>query len=353
MPGSSRDLTAFTRHVLLLALLVGVVFLLTTLTAVPLVLFGGVLLGVFFRNLAEPLGRVTRIGTLAALPVVVLAIIAALALVGTLFGTQLAAQLDELMRQLPAAVGELVEEFEQTTLGAYLKERSNDVTPEDMLGGMPARIALFATGLFGAIVNLVLTLAIGLYLAADPTTYRDGTIRLVPPTYRARAGEVMTALDQALWRWLVGQFIAMLFVGVITTIGLTLLGIPMALALGLLAGLFEFVPIIGPIIAAVPAVLVGFTQGGWTALYVALLYFGVQQFESYVIVPIIQRYAVSLPPVLSLIAVVIFGLLFGFGGMILAAPLMVTVMVLVRMLYIEDTLESDRASALGSEERSA
>jgi predicted PurR-regulated permease PerM len=142
----------------------------------------------------------------------------------------------------------------------------------------------------------------------------------------------------ALKRWLLGQAVAMLAIGVMTGIGLWALGIPMALGLAILAGLLEFVPYIGPFLAAVPAVLIAFAQNPLDALYVLVLYWGVQQFENWTLIPLIEKWSVGLPPVLAILSLVIFGLLFGIPGVIVAAPLMIVVMIMIRKLYIEGIL---------------
>jgi predicted PurR-regulated permease PerM len=125
-------------------------------------------------------------------------------------------------------------------------------------------------------------------------------------------------------------------IGVMTMIGFYLLGVPLALSLGLIAGVTEFVPFFGPIAFGIFAVLFAFTQGPTQALYVGLLCFAIQQFEGYVLQPLIQRWAVALPPALLVLSVVIFALLFGFIGAVLATPLMTVVMIMVRKLYEQD-----------------
>jgi predicted PurR-regulated permease PerM len=141
-----------------------------------------------------------------------------------------------------------------------------------------------------------------------------------------------------LGRWLVGRMFAMLMVGGITTLGLWLLHVPLALALGLLAALGELVPNIGPLLAFVPAILLAFTDSPSHALAVGGLYLAVQGFESYVLTPLVEKRAVSLPPALTVTAQVLLGLLAGGLGLVLAAPLTAVAMVLVQRLYIEDML---------------
>ena len=190
----------------------------------------------------------------------------------------------------------------------------------------------------------MIALFIGLYGAVAPRTYRNGLLLLVPGPCRERSGEVLDAAGAMLRGWLIGAFIKMTIVGVVTTAGLALLGIPLALALGLIAFLFEFIPFLGPILAAVPAVLVALTIGPMEAVHVGLLYLGVQVAESYVLTPLIDQRSVHLPPALAITTQVLLGTLLGALGVVFAIPLTALGMVLVRMLYIEDFLGEQPAS---------
>jgi predicted PurR-regulated permease PerM len=150
----------------------------------------------------------------------------------------------------------------------------------------------------------------------------------------------MLESERALRLWLKGQAIAMVVVGLMTGIGLWLLGMPSAFVLGLLAGLLEFIPFAGPIISAIPAILLALVVGPEMALWVGLLYLFVQQFEGNVLSPMIQQYAVDLPGVVLLFSLIGFGILFGTLGVILAAPLAVVTLVLVKRLYVIETLDT-------------
>jgi predicted PurR-regulated permease PerM len=185
---------------------------------------------------------------------------------------------------------------------------------------------------------VVLVLFMAVLFAAQPNLYVRGTLRLVPKHKRDRLAEVMHRVGQTLRRWMLGQLGLMLFVGVTSTLGLWLLDVQAALALGLLAGLLTFIPFLGPVIAAVVAVLVSLSDGPLTAAWVALLYIGIQTMEG-LLEPLVQQKTVYLPPVLLLMSQLALGVLVGLVGVVLATPLAAALMVMVQMLYVEDVLQ--------------
>ena len=134
-------------------------------------------------------------------------------------------------------------------------------------------------------------------------------------------------------------------VAVLSGVGLWLIGVPLALALGLIAGLLDFIPYVGPWLGAAPAVLLALAEGPAEAVWTAILFLVIQQVEGNVLMPVIQKRASALPPVLTILAVVAFGVLFGFMGVFLATPLLLVLIILVRMIYVEDVL-GDRSDRL-------
>jgi predicted PurR-regulated permease PerM len=184
---------------------------------------------------------------------------------------------------------------------------------------------------------LVIVLFIGVYAAVEPSIYRRGFLVLIPPQHRDRTGKVISEVVDTLRWWLIGKFISMTIIGVLTTVGLWIMGIPLALALGIIAAIFTFIPNIGPLLSAIPAVLLGLIDSPQQALYIAALYVGIQTVESYMITPLIQRKTVSLPPALTLSAQVLLGVIFGGLGVALATPMTAAALVLSRMLYVDDT----------------
>ena len=190
-----------------------------------------------------------------------------------------------------------------------------------------------------------LILFISAFMMAQPTPYRQGIILLVPKAHRDRARQVLDQLGSTLFRWLLGELFSMVVVAILTGLGLWLLGMPLALTLALFAGLFSFIPNFGPLIGLAPALLLAFTQGPSMALYVVILYLGVQLVESNLITPLVQRRMVELPPALVIVSQVLMGVFTGGLGLMLATPIVAMLLVLVKMLYIHDVLDDPQPEA--------
>ncbi len=339
--GSRRDIQQTLVSVGAIGLLIGLVILLWALADVLMMVFLGVLLALGLRALAEPVERYTPLSAMAALAAVVVALLLLIGLGGALLVPAVASQTGELVEQVQSAAEQLQSVLTQTPLG--------DVVPDDVLeengGGIPGvenivsgLTETFAEG-FGVLANVLFIVFIGLFVAVDPQRYRQGLIRLVPPRGRRRAQDIVQQVVLGLRSWLAGRIVSMAAIAVIISIGLGLLGVPLALALGVLTGLLEFIPVVGPLLSAVPAVLMGFTVDPMRALYVALFYLAVQQLEGNVLTPIVQLKTASLPPVLTLTAVLAMGLLVGPLGVLVATPLAVVMIILVQELYVKDFLE--------------
>ncbi|HEX7948635.1 MAG TPA: AI-2E family transporter, partial [Phenylobacterium sp.] len=184
----------------------------------------------------------------------------------------------------------------------------------------------------------VIVLFCGLYLAFHPATYLRGVLHLIPPRRRDRAAQVVAACGEALNRWLLGALASMLLVGSLVGLGLWWAGVPSPLALGVLAGLAQFVPVIGPWAATVPGLIVAAAQGPQTLAWAGAIYLGSSQFEANVMTPLLLRQMVELPMGLTLFAVLAMGVLLGPLGVLFATPLAVVAYVVVRHLYVEDML---------------
>ena len=343
LPEAGAGRPSFVRRALIAVGLAGLAVALGLLLwfgiQVLLVVFAGILLGVFLRGLTDLTSHYLRLSAGWSLALVVLAL-AALVIAAFLFmGATIASQVDTLLESLPDSISQLQEQLKsypwRRRLATYLEESSQNM-PQG--GQLLQRASGFASATLGVVANMFIVLFIGLYLAYDPRVYTDGIVKLTPPASRPRARDVLNHLGETLWRWLLGRLFSMAVVSVLTAIGLWLLGIPLVLTLALIAAVLNFIPNIGPLLSAVPAMMLAFSQGPWHPLYVALLYLGVQTLESYLITPFVQQRMVSLPPVLIITAQVLFGVLFGFLGLLLATPIAASLLVLVQLLYIEDYL---------------
>jgi predicted PurR-regulated permease PerM len=186
--------------------------------------------------------------------------------------------------------------------------------------------------------GLVMVVFLALYIAAEPDTYRRGILLLIPIDHRERIGIVLTALGGALRTWFATQLIAMVVIGVVTTIALAIIGVRGALPLGVIAGIFEFIPNIGPMLSAIPAILMGFVDSPQQAGIVVILYWGIQFLENNLLIPYLMKEQLDLPPALTLITQVVMAFVFGFLGLFVAIPMLAVVVVAVRAFWVEDDL---------------
>jgi predicted PurR-regulated permease PerM len=325
--------------------LVGLAVLFVWLTLrVDLVIFGGVLFGISLRRAAEAMSRLTRLPPSWSLLTVVLLILAFFSALGWFFSQAIASQINELSIQLPAAAEKLGDRISQSGPGKALMQHIDTGTVQTSATSM-------LQGFFGVAVNavevvggIVVIVFVALYLAAESRRYAEGLVRLVPPARRARAGEILHETASAIWYWMLGRLFSMAVLGIMTALGLWLLGVPLPAALGFLAGIMIFVPYIGSVASAVPSVIIAASINLTLAVYVIALYLGVHLIEGYILVPLVQRRAVHLPPALTLSAQVILGALAGFIGLLFATPLVAAAVVMIRMIYVEGML-GDREPA--------
>jgi predicted PurR-regulated permease PerM len=211
------------------------------------------------------------------------------------------------------------------------------------LGGAARYLFPFLSQTVAVVAGLLLIIFMAIYIAADPNMYHRGLMHLFPHRVRDRAGEVLSAIATVLRRWLVTQLIAMVVIGTVTTVVLLILNVEAAFALGLLAGLMEFIPTVGPILSAVPAVAMGFVDSPQKALSVAIAYMGIQFLENHLLIPLLMKGGVNVPPVLTILGQALFTLLFGFLGLMVAVPVLAAVIVTVKMLYVEGVVGDDVA----------
>jgi len=312
-----------------LLIVVKSVVLLAMLAGLLAVLFDG---GVRFMRQFLPIPRWSALLTLA------LTLVAVVFAATLLLSPRVAADINALSERIPQALLQLEETVRGIPWGresvAQLLELQGSANVEQAFG----RFLGFFSSVLGVVTGTLVVLVLGIFIASEPKVYVQGVIRLLPPASRARGGEIASAVGRGLRWWLIGRFASIGLVFVFTWIGLLLLDVPLAFLLALIAGLLSFVPTFGPLVGAIPAVLVGLSAGPQQALWVALLYLGIQVVESYGVTPLIQRRTVRLPPALLVLFQLVMAVLAGVLGVLLATPILVVLMVLVGTLYQEDRL---------------
>ena len=336
----------FTRKVLTTISIVVFVVLLILLVVFAidalLLIFAAILFAIFLRGLADLLAEKSGLGKGLSLAIVGVSLIAVFAGSIYLLAPDIADQIKELRHELPRSVNALREKLEQTSWGRLILQQIP--APQEIVNGggdggdTLRRVGGFFSSTLSVFLKFVVFVLLSVYLAAEPRLYLNGFLRLFPQNKRERAREVLKAIGETLRWWLVGKFCSMIVIGILTTIGLRLLGVPLSLTLGLFAAVTSFIPNFGPIIAVVPAALLALANNPISGLYVLLLYYCIQFIESYLITPNIERRTVRLPPGITISTQLILSVLIGGLGLVLATPLVAVTMVLVKMLYVEDVL---------------
>jgi predicted PurR-regulated permease PerM len=347
--------------------------------SVVLLTFLGVLFGIALTAGVDRLER-WRLPRGVGAVLIVLAFLGTLVGIGALTAPSITGQLQELKTQLPEAIGKIQRWVQQRQAGVteVLEQVAPPGGPQpqdsaakpgeagkpgeasqepaslgqglaEQIGGVGRHLFGFFSSTIAALGALVLIIFVASFVAVDAQTYHDGLMHLFPHDTRERAGEVLTNTAMTLRRWLLAQFVSMVAVGVLTTVVLLFLGIKAAIALGIIAGILEFIPIAGPILASVPAIAMGFLDGPEKAVYVALAYVVIQQTEANLLYPLIMKKGLELPPVLTIVAQGVMSLVFGFIGLLVAVPLLAAVTVPVKMLYVRDVV-GDEVKLPGEEE---
>jgi len=330
-------MTPSTKSTLFFAALIAVVILFVWQAAhVLLVIFAGVLLAVFLNALSESLRRFVPVSALKATIIVIVSLIALTVAGIWLLSPRIAQQAAALYENLPRSLSGIADYVQNSEVANQLAKFIPQL--QDVLrraGGITAPASWLFTTSVGLITNLVIIVFVGFYLALDPQRYIHGLLLLVSPERRGRAEDILHSIAVALRRWTMGRMLLMLANAILTPTGLWLLDIPFALTLGLIAGLLNFVPNLGPIIASIPAILIGLLESPSQALYVAILYLALQAADGYIFTPLVQQKAVNLPPALTIAAQLFMGVLLGPWGLVFATPLLATSIVLINKLYVE------------------
>lgn len=325
----------FLRRLLLAILVLSVAWLFWQLRFVVVLAFGATLFAIVLDSIAQSLRHRLAVPERLSLTSALLLIVAGIAGMLTSFGTEIADQALEIRRALPASLEQGRQMAASLGIATWLERWAAEFRSGS---GISANFGSILMSVGDGLTNVIILLVGAVFLASKPQLYRTGFIKLVPKAARPNAATALDDCDRALRLWLKGRLMAMVMVGFLTTVGLWFIGVPSYLALGLLATLLEFVPFFGPIVAAIPAILLALLISPEHALLVVGLFLVLQQVEGNLITPLVQQHAVELPPALLLFALLAFGLLFGLIGVLLAEPLTVAIFVLVKRLYVREAL---------------
>ena len=345
MVSKESSTESFAGRVLVIIGFVVLTFLVLTLLYftfdVVLLIFAAALLAIFLRGLADIAGRFIKLGEGWLVLFVSVVLIAILATAVSLLAPSVAEQVQHLREELPRSAQATADYISQFGWGRALIEQLPSVDdvrqyvdPATLVSGVGG----FFTSTLGLLGNFLMVCLLAVYFASEPGLYIRGLIKLFPKSNRHRATQVIASVGETLSWWLIGKAGSMIFIGLLTWIGLSILGVPLALTLGLIAGLLSFIPNFGPILSAVPALLLAFIESPTTAFYVLLLYIGVQLVESNIVTPLIERETVELPPALTIVFQLALAVIVGGLGLVLATPLLAVIMVVIDMVYIQDIL---------------
>ena len=314
------------------ALLVVLLLLLKATFGVLLLILAGALIAIFFRGLSSMICRKTKWSSGLCLAISVIGTLLLAAGVLWLIGAKLQSQITQLSEQLPAMLENAKARLNQYPIGEKIIEKASSPASMKKAQGLASTFFKSTFGVFG---DIYIILLLGIFFTVSPGIYKKGIVALIPKTGQHRGEQVLDKLAENLRKWLKGKIFSMTVVMVLTAAGLAILGIPLWLVLAIIAGLLNFIPNIGPLIAMIPAVLVAFMQGPTEAAIVASMYIVIQVLESNLITPMIQQKLVSIRPALIITAQLLISPLTGGWGLVLATPLMLITMTLVQELYVK------------------
>ena len=343
------------------ATVVGLVFLLivgmavVTWEAIPalITIFGGFLITLLLSGLARWLSDTLSMSYRQALAVGGIGIVVLVVGLTWLVGDGIASQLSGLVAAIPEALAQAEEALQRWLRRGGAESSTGFATLGEPVGQIVSGAFGMVNSVVGGVGSVVFAALIGVYLALSPKTYRQGLLRLVPIPRRERANEVIQAVIRAVRGWLVARITIMAITFVSSYIGLVWIGVPFAGGLAVVSAFAVLIPYVGAWISGTLAVLVALLVSPEIALYTALFYFGVQTLQGWTIEPLIEARYTAAPPALLLMAQVVLGLLLGAVGVLLASPIIIVVVILVQMLYVQDTLGDTSVHVLGSPETMA
>jgi predicted PurR-regulated permease PerM len=330
MPKSNVE---FLKRALIVVAVAVVPVLIWYLFGVVLMVFGAIILAMLLRLGAEPFMRWVAMPEALALLISGLVVLAVIGAAGYFFGTQIVDEFQDVVQRASSASTTIQGSLQGSEFGKFLLSHISaaDFSVTAVLSGVLRVSTSFLEGLIIMVIS-------GIYLAAQPRLYRGGLIWLFPHHSHARVADIIDGIGEALRLWLLGQLIEMIVIGALSTFVVWIIGVPSSLALGLIAGVGEFIPYLGPFLAVIPAILVALTKSPEATLWTAVGYLIIHQIEGNLVAPLIQRRMVLIPPAVMLLGIVSITYLFGMVAIIFAAPIVVVIFTAVNLIYVRDTL---------------
>ncbi|MDP9079142.1 MAG: AI-2E family transporter [Bacteroidota bacterium] len=317
---------------------VGIVAIVAILILIARVAFGvllmalaGCLISVYFHGLGDVIQRKTKWKRSTCMIISIAGSFIILAFLLWFMGSKIQNQISALSDTLPQTIKDAKIKLAETPLGRKLLEATSGGNSDKLF----ATASQFFSTSFGVLGNMYIILFLGIFFTASPTMYKDGLILLIPPDHKDLTRNIINRVSISLKGWLKGTMLSMIMIIILLPIGLMIMGVPLALVLGLLAGILVIVPNFGSFAAMIPGVLLALTMGGDKAIIVALIYIGVQTLVQNIIAPIIQKKIINLPPALTIVGQLVMGVLGGAMGIIMAVPALVIVMILVDEVYVK------------------
>lgn len=317
--------------VAIVALLAVVILIARVAFNVLLMVLAGTLIATFFHGFGDLIQRHTRLGRRPAMIIAVGGSFALLGLLLWFMGTTIQHQIAELSDKLPQTVNSVKAKMSSSPIGQKILQ---SVSGDNSQKLMATAQTFFSTS-FGVLGDIYIIMFLGIFFTANPSMYKNGILVLVPAGHKETGKHIINRISLALKGWLKGLMVSMVLVTIMISTGLLIIGVPVAMVLGLITGLLEVVPNFGSVLAMIPGVLLALTISTNTGIIVALLYITSQTITANIVNPLIQKKMINLPPALTLISQLIMGAISGALGIILAVPLLAITVILVDELYVK------------------
>lgn len=345
-PAAKKELSYIEKvwHTVAIVALLAIIILIARVAFnVLLMVLAGALIATFFHGLGDMIQRKTKLSRRFAM---IISVAGSFAIMGVLLwfmGTKIQQQVAELSNTLPHTLNTAKTKLASTPAGQKLLESISGDNSQKL---MATAQSFFSTS-FGVIGDMYIILFLGIFFTTNPSLYKNGILVLIPADRKEKGKHIMDRVSLSLKGWLKGMMVSIVLVTILISIGLTIIGLPVAMVLGIITGLLELVPNLGSLLAMIPGVLLALTISTNMAIVVALLYIASQTITANIVNPLIQKKMINLPPALTLISQLIMGAISGALGVILAVPLLAIVIILIDELYVQKISERNQTPVQG------